>query len=230
MHTLLEGSVQYELQLILLSYIKSKYFTLKELNYDIINFDFGYSEIGDKSGPLQESIFTGVGRYKLRNILRNVEKHNAAQSKLFLRLLPCLLSNFVDKSTTYYTFLIQIIEICQILFSPVISKGTVTALEGQIEEHLKLFKQLFPEKNKTPKQQYGIHIPFHIIRLGLPTRASCFSFESAHNYFKELARKNNFKKLPVSLAKRHQKMESCNFINNQLHHILCLQLKMVWCH
>ena len=45
---------------------------------------------------------------------------------------------------------------------------------------------------------------------------SRFSFESAHNYLKELAQKQNFKILPVSLAKRHQKMQSCNFINNQL--------------
>ena len=66
------------------------------------------------------------------------------------------------------------------------------------------------------KQHYGIHIPSHIITLGLPTRASCFSFESAHNYFKELARKQNFTNLPFFLAKRHQKIECCNFINNQL--------------
>ena len=188
MHTLLEGLVQYELRILLLSYIKSKDFTLERLNYEIINFDFGYSEIGDKFGPLHESVFTGDERYKL--------KYNAAQSKLFLRLLRFLLSNFVDQSTAYCTFLIQIVEICQILFSPVISKGTVTGLEGLIEEHLKRFKQLFSDKNITLKQHYVIHnIPSHIIFLGLPTRASCFSFVSAHKYFKELARKQNFKNL-----------------------------------
>ena len=62
MDTLLEGSVQYELQ-ILLSYIKSKDFTLEELNYEIINFDFGYSEDGDKLGLLHESVFTGDEGY-----------------------------------------------------------------------------------------------------------------------------------------------------------------------
>ena len=133
MHTLLEGSVQYELRILLLNYIKSKDLTLEELNYEIINFDFGYSEIGDKFGPLHESVFKGDERYKL--------KYNAAQSNLLLRLLPFLLSNSIDQSIVYYTFLIQIVEIYQIVFSPVISKGTVTALEGLIEEHLKLFKQ-----------------------------------------------------------------------------------------
>ena len=102
------------------------------------------------------------------------------------------------------------------MFSLVISKGIVTALEGQIEEHLKLFKQLFPDKYITPKQHYGIYIPTHIISLGPPIRASRFSFASAHNYFKELAQKKNFKNLLVSLAKRNQKMECCNFISKEL--------------
>ena len=139
MHTFLEGSVQ------------------QNPKNEIIIFDFGYSEIGNKFGYLHESVFTGDERCKL--------KYNVAQSKLFLRLLPFLLSNFVDQSTASYAFLIQIVKICQIVFSAVISKGTVTALEGLIEEHLKLFKQLFPDKNITPKQHYGIRIPSHIITL-----------------------------------------------------------------
>ena len=196
------------IRILLLSYIKSKDLTFEEFNYEIINFDFGFSEIGDKFGPIHESVFTGNGKCKL--------KYNAAQLKLSLRLLPFLLSNFVDQSTAYYTFLIQIVEICQILFSPVISKGIVTALESPIEEHLKLFQQLFSSKNITPKQPYCIHIPSHIITLGPPTRAPCFSFESAHNYFKELARKQNFKNFAFSSGKSDQRMECCNFINNQL--------------
>ena len=130
-------------------------------------------------------------------------------------------------------FLIQIIEFCQIVFSSVISKGTVTALEGQIEEHLKVFKQLFSDKNITPKQHYGIHIPSHIIRLRPPTRVSSFSFESAHNYFKELAQKQNFKNFPVSLAKRHQKNGMLQLykqtINTGITSFVC-NWKNVWFH
>ena len=47
--------------------------------------------------------------------------------------------------------------------------------------------------------------------LGPMVRSSCFNFESAHRYFKELARKQNFKNLVLSLAKRHQFNECCNF-------------------
>ena len=128
----------------------------------------------------------------------------------------CIAKLIYLKSSAYFTFLIQIIEICQTVFSPVISNRTVTALEGQIEEHLKLFKQLFPDKHIALKQHYGIYIPFPIITLELSTRVSRFSFESSHSYFKELAQKQNFKNLLVFLAKCHQKMEYCNFIKKQL--------------
>ena len=84
-----------------------------------------------------------------------------------------------------------------------------------IQEHLIKFKELFPGMNITPKQHYLVHIPSTIKSLGPPMRSSCFSFESAHSYFKELAKKQNFKNLPLSLAKRHQLLESSNFGDDQ---------------
>ena len=45
----------------------------------------------------------------------------------------------------------------------------------------------------------------------------CVSALNLHTLnLKELAQKQNFKNLPVSLAERHQKMEYCNCINNPL--------------
>ena len=208
MHTLLEGTVQYELRLLLLHYITSQEFTFSQLNDSIRSFYFPYSEVGDKFGPLSETVFYGNERYKL--------KYNAAQTRLFLRGIPFLLINKVDSGSEYYMFLIEIIKICNIVLAPVISENTIVILSDLIEIHLKRFKNLFPDVNITPKQHYTIHFPSQIRRLGPPVRASCFSFESAHNYFKELARKQNFKNLPLSLAKRHQKLECCNFINNHI--------------
>ena len=47
--------------------------------------------------------------------------------------------------------------------------------------------------------------------LGPLVRHSCFNFESPHNYFKELARKQNFKNLAKSLAEQCQLKECGNF-------------------
>ena len=62
-----------------------------------------------------------------------------------------------------------------------------------------------------PKQHYLVHIPTTIQMLGPMVRSSCFSFESAHSYNKELARKQNFKNLALSLARHDQFNECCNF-------------------
>ena len=105
----------------------------------------------------------------------------------------------------------ELIEIVQIIFSPVVKSDTIDQLRALIAEHLSKFKDLFPNINILPKQHYLIHIPTTIQMLGPMVRSSCFNFESAHRYFKELARKQNFKNLVLSLAKRHQFNECCNF-------------------
>ena len=97
------------------------------------------------------------------------------------------------------------------MFAPVIRLDSIQNLKKLIEEHLNKFKELFPGKNILPKQHYMLHIPAMIEHLGPLIRASCFNFESAHKYFKELARKQNFKNLAMSLAKRHQFLECSNF-------------------
>ena len=92
-----------------------------------------------------------------------------------------------------------------------IKEETIEHLKQLISQHLLKFKELFPEKNITPKQHYLLHIPGMIRLLGPMTRSACFTFESAHRYFKDLAGKQNFKNLPLSLAKRHQFEDCCNF-------------------
>ena len=203
MHTLLEGVVQYELRHLLLYYIEAGKFTLGQLNAAINSQKYGYSEVSNKPGPLKESVFRGNEKYKL--------KDNAAQARLFLRLLPFIMCSLVDDGDAYYVLLTQL-AIVQIVFSPVIySIQTANLLKLLIAEHLSAFKQMFPDINIIPKQHYLIHIPKIIKQLGPLIRYSCFGFKSAHKYFKELARKQNFKHLPKSLAERRQLQECSNF-------------------
>ena len=203
MHTVLEGVVQYEVRLVLQHYIQSGVTTLSQINGAINSHEYGYSEVSDKPGPLKDTVFNGDERYKL--------KKKAAQARLFLRLLPFIIGPLVSTEDQYYSFLMELIEIVQIIFSPVIKSDTIDQLRVLIAQHLSKFKDLFPNINILPKHHYLVHIPTTIQMLGPMVRSSCFSFESAHRYFKELARKQNFKNLPFSLAKRHQFNECCNF-------------------
>ena len=210
MHTLLEGAVQYELRHMLLYYITDNQFTLAQLNAAIANQDYGYSEVSNKPGPLKESVFRGDERYKL--------KYNAAQARLFLRLMPFILSSLVSERDTLYDLLTELISIVQIVFSPVISVDTVNLLRNLIADHLTRFKESFPNVNIIPKQHYMIHMPSMIKQLGPLIRHSCFGFESAQNYFKEIARKQNFKNLTKSLAERCQMNECGNFADSDNPH------------
>ena len=205
MHTLMEGAVQYELRHLLQHYIDNSQFTLIQLNAAIANQEYGYSELSDKPGPLKETVFRGNESYKL--------KYNAAQSRLFLRLLPFILSSLIDEDDHYYELLKELIAIVQIIFSPVVSLDTVNLLKVLISKHLSQFKDKFPDVNIIPKQHYIFHIPTMIQQLGPLIRHSCFGFESAHNYFKEMARKQNFKNLSKSLAERCQ-LNDCSYFGD----------------
>lgn len=81
--------------------------TLHKINSAIANHDFGYSEGNDRPGILRESVFQGRERYKL--------KYNAAQTRLFLHILPFVLGPLVDCSGEFYAFLVEIIQIVQVI-------------------------------------------------------------------------------------------------------------------
>ena len=66
MHTLLEGSVQYELRHILSYFFKERIISLSILNGAIENHPFGYSEIGEKFGSLNENVFGSTETYKIK--------------------------------------------------------------------------------------------------------------------------------------------------------------------
>ncbi len=91
----------------------------------------------DKPGPLKYAVFFREERYKL--------KYNAAQPRLFLCALPYILSPMIDTSDEHYTFLVELIQIVQLVFTPVIKLESIQFLKQLIEEHLAKFKELFPE-------------------------------------------------------------------------------------
>ena len=55
----LKGVLQYEARLVILTLLKMKCITLCELNAQVENFDYGYSNIGGKPPPLLcDTVFT----------------------------------------------------------------------------------------------------------------------------------------------------------------------------
>ena len=123
--------------------------------------------------------------------------------------------HFWNSSTSYYKHLLsapnlhpQILRTIQryMLKMPC---SCFSGLDVEISRALE-----FTQSNNN--QHHGIFICSHIISLKPLTRALCFSFESKCNYSKELSHKRQFKNLSFSLARGHQNMGCCNFIDNQL--------------
>ena len=61
MHDLLEGAIAYEVKALLIHCIEQDYFTISELNGQIISFDFGYSESLNKPNRINDSVVRRQG-------------------------------------------------------------------------------------------------------------------------------------------------------------------------
>ena len=81
---------------------------------------------------------------------------------VLLRVLPFVLESLEVNASVQ--LIIKLIEIVQIVFAPVISIATVCRLKLLIENDLKLWKELFPDRNVTPKQHYMIHLEFGLVK------------------------------------------------------------------
>ena len=114
----------------------------------------------------------------------------------------------------------------QTVFAPVLTVATVFRLKSVIENHMKYWKELFPERNITPEQHYLIHLPSQIQSLGPMVRQMCLQFESKHCLFKQRASKVNFKNICKSLINQNQIYESCQNVDPSLHPIFSNEREM----
>ena len=194
MHSLLEGSVQYEVRYALQYFIDNGFMTLQQINSKLCQIKLGYQD--NRPPPLRETVFNGQEKYKL--------KQTAEHARIFLKYLPFCLKEYVANDCLHYQLILQISLIFQICFSPVISAETINELGNIIEAHLILFKTLFPDVNITPKMHYMLRLPQQIEYLGPLVRHCCLRFEARHRYFKDLAPLQNFKNICLSLAERCQ--------------------------
>lgn len=77
---------------------------------------------------------------------------------ILLKILPFLIDKIAENH--YGQMLRKMLEIVKI--SPIIAASALSRLKLLIEQHLKHFKQLFPDENIIPKQQYLLDLPSQI--------------------------------------------------------------------
>ena len=57
-----------------------------------------------------------------------------------------------------------LLEITDLVLSPVVTERSIGILEGLIEEHHHTFLQLYPGRSVIPKMHYLVHYPSHMFK------------------------------------------------------------------
>ena len=96
-----------------------------------------------------------------------------------------------------------LLQIVNIVFSPILTDGMVCYLKHLIFDHHNMFKTLYPDKKLIPKHHLMIHYPRCIKKIGPLIHVWCMRFEAKHKFFKKSVK--NFKNLTKSLVKQHQR-------------------------
>ena len=80
------------------------------------------------------------------------------------RLLPFLIKEWIPSGNADWELYSDLMTIVDILFSPVIKRGTTVYLRLAISEYLERFKMLYPNLKLIPKQHFMVHYPNQIVR------------------------------------------------------------------
>lgn len=108
----------------------------------------------------------------------------------------------MQRGDNYWHLLELLIQIANIVFSPVVTKGMTIFLKHIIIEHHQLFKQLFPSKNLLPKHHFMTYYPRSIRNIGPIIHTWSMRYEAKHKYFKTQLK--TFKNITKTLANKHQ--------------------------
>lgn len=189
MHDILEGVAQLEVKLVL-QYIQHNFLSANDLDGRVHAFDYGYNQ--QRNRPPKVKLLDGSNDLGL----------NAIQSWCLLRNLPLIFGDLIHKDDKHWHLLLLLLQIVNIVFSPVLTDGMTTYLKHLIIEHHRLFKMLFPQKNLLPKHHIMIHYPQCIRKIGPILHTWCMRYEAKHKFFKTQLK--SFKNITKTLAKKHQ--------------------------
>lgn len=133
MHDLLEGVVPYEISLIFKAWIGKGLISLQFINRQIRTFKYGILDARNK--PVEVADF------------KKSLKQNAGRMWVLIRLLPLMLMDKIPPADEHFEFLVLLKRIVEIVFSPVISSTHVAYLDSLVQDHHRLFVELFPREN-----------------------------------------------------------------------------------
>lgn len=126
MHDILEGVAQLEVKLVL-EYLQENFLTAKELASRIESFNYGYTE--RRNRPPAVKLLDGSSDLGL----------NAIQSWCLLRNMPLIFGDLVQGDNEYWHLLMLLLQIVNIVFSPILTTGMTVFPKHIIIDHHQRF-------------------------------------------------------------------------------------------
>lgn len=193
MHDLFEGICHYNLSHIIEYFMSMKYFDLNILNDRKQNFEYGPIEIQNISG-----------RIELHHLKKRKLKMSAREMMTFILYFPLMVGDFVPSDDAVWMFLLNFLEIIDILLCFEIDESNILLLENKIKKHNRDYTALFNDTLK-PKFHILTHYPKIIRQSGPLRKLWCFKFESKHRQFKVYSHCiTSRKNICLTLAKKYQ--------------------------
>ena len=108
---------------------------------------------------------------------------NAIQSWSLLCNPPLIFGDLVCPTDQHWYLFLLLLQIVNIVFSPMLSKGITIFFKYLIAEHHRLFKHLYPNKRLIPKHHFMVHYPLCILKIRPLFHTWCMRCELKHDFF-----------------------------------------------
>lgn len=213
MHDILEGVGQFELKL-LFGYLSDTNIISKT---DVCNriYSYNYGFVERKNRPTRinlEQSGNGIGL-------------NFIQTFCLVQNMSLIFGDIVKEGNAHWRLLLLLLQILNIIFSPVITDGMTVCLKHLIVEHHKLFKVLYPHCRMIPRHHFMTHYSRSIRKIGPIFHVWTMRFEAKHRFFKNTIK--NFKNITKSLAQKHQMTIAYHWESMPFKSINCGPVKIV---
>ncbi len=200
-HDLLEGIVPIEIALALAHFIDTKLFTFDEINSRVLNFKYLHH---DKTNKPHEIRYT----FKKNQCING----NAHENWCFLRMFPLIFGDRVPTNDKYFSIILLLKDIVEIVMAPVLDEDLVIYLDELIQEHKLLFietTKVNPKVNPKPKLHFVDHYPELIRCFGPLVHCFTLRYEAKHQIIKQIAKVVcNFTNILKTFAVRNQLREA----------------------
>ncbi|XP_075157696.1 uncharacterized protein LOC142233175 [Haematobia irritans] len=210
LHDILEGVFQYDMCHIIKSLIKDKVIDLEILNIRKNSFQYGETEIGNISPAINE-----------RNLRHMSLKMSGREILTFVHFFPLMVGDLVDSNSNLWQFVVNLVEMLDILLMPTFSTLDLANLHSHIEYHNRTYVTLFLDTLK-PKHHFLTHYIRIIQNSGPLKYLWTFNFESKHrelkSYVKNIMSRKN---ILISLAIKFGIVFS-DFVSNFMYNVIKL--------